>query len=253
MQLANYYYYFKNAISPEDCQKIIDLGLAKIAEEKAAGNSVEAYTFGDNQKSAMPNASPQGELSKQSLRDQGLDPTASYVRDSNIAWLTDQWLYDLFYPLINQANAAAGWNWDIDYSESFQFTVYEPSGFYSWHKDGASDVIGAYKRYIPGITPVPLKEDGRLPTKYVTDNRFVGKVRKISLTCNLNIPGEYDGGNLKFDFGHHTEGEQFHECEEIRPQGSVIVFPSFVDHCVTPITRGTRYSLVLWTLGAPWK
>ena len=52
-----------------------------------------------------------------------------------------------------------------------------------------------------------------------------------------------------FDFGQHTEGEQFYECKEIRPQGSIIIFPSFTYHCVTPITKGTRYSLVLWTLG----
>jgi PKHD-type hydroxylase len=82
---------------------------------------------------------------------------------------------------------------------------------------------------------------------------MVGKVRKISMTCNLNVPGDYDGGNLKFDFGHHTDGSQYHECEEIRPQGSIVVFPSFVDHTVTPITRGTRYSMVLWCLGKPFR
>jgi PKHD-type hydroxylase len=83
---------------------------------------------------------------------------------------------------------------------------------------------------------------------------MIGKVRKISMTVNLNVPGEYEGGNLKFDYGMHTEKDRrFHECEEIRPQGSIIVFPSFLDHCVTPILSGTRYSLVLWSLGAPWK
>jgi PKHD-type hydroxylase len=79
----------------------------------------------------------------------------------------------------------------------------------------------------------------------------VGKIRKISLTINLNTPGEYDGGDLKFDFGEHAD-ERFYTCEEIRPQGSVIVFPSFMPHCVTPVTRGTRYSLVLWCLGRPF-
>ena len=42
-------------------------------------------------------------------------------------------------------------------------------------------------------------------------------------------------------------------CTEIRPQGSVIVFPSFVWHRVTPVTKGTRYSLVLWTCGQPFR
>jgi PKHD-type hydroxylase len=112
--------------------------------------------------------------------------------------------------------------------------------------------MGAFRRYIFGVTPEPLRDDGRLPNKYVTDNKMVGKIRKISMTINLNEPGDYDGGNLKFDFGHHAD-RRFHEVEEIRPQGSIIVFPSFLDHCVTPLTRGTRYSLVLWTVGEPWK
>jgi PKHD-type hydroxylase len=90
--------------------------------------------------------------------------------------------------------------------------------------------------------------------KGYTDNpNMVNKVRKISMTINLNAPGEYDGGNLKFDFGPHASGKRFHECEEIRPQGSIILFPSFVYHQVTPVTRGTRYSLVLWSLGWPFQ
>lgn len=74
------------------------------------------------------------------------------------------------------------------------------------------------------------------------------------MTCNLNKPDDYKGGNLKFDFGPHSENiNRFKECEEIRPQGSIIVFPSFVYHCVTPVTEGERYSLVLWNLGRPFK
>ena len=82
---------------------------------------------------------------------------------------------------------------------------------------------------------------------------MIGKVRKISMTLNLNEPGQYEGGNLLFDFGHHQEGEQYYECKEMRPQGSIIIFPSFLPHCVTPLTKGIRYSLVLWCLGRPFK
>ena len=227
------------------------MGVQKIEAERAKGNIVEAYTFGDEQKGGRgPDAAPQAELTKEQLREIGIKN--SYVRDSEVTWLNDQWLYDLILPYIAQANAAAGWNWQYDYSEHFQFTVYKPDGFYSWHKDGSSDSLGSFKRYIFGVTPEPLREDGKLPHKYVTDNRMVGKIRKISMTINLNCPGDYDGGNLKFDFGHHND-TRFHEVEEIRPQGSIVIFPSFLDHCVTPLTRGTRYSLVLWTLGDPWK
>ena len=43
------------------------------------------------------------------------------------------------------------------------------------------------------------------------------------------------------------------KAKEILPKGSVIVFPSFVWHRVKPITQGTRYSLVVWHLGKPFK
>ena len=106
------------------------------------------------------------------------------------------------------------------------------------------------KRIIPGITE--KNKNGKYPPLYVDSSEYnrIGKVRKLSTTINLNLPGEYEGGNLKFDFGPpHTDGERYHECTEIRPQGSMVVFPSFVHHQVTPVTVGTRYSLVLWSLG----
>ena len=252
MQLTNSYYYFTEAIPPDTCQRIIDLGVEKIEKERSLGTNVEAYTFGNEQKGAKgPDAVSQGELTAQDLIEKGIENT--YIRDSEVTWLTDMWLYELIVPFIDRANTLAGWNWQFDYHESFQFTVYKPGGFYGWHKDGYSDHFGSFKRYIYGVTPEPLKEDGKLPNQYTTDRRMVGKVRKISITINLNAPGDYDGGNLKFDFGQHTTRSRFHEVEEIRPRGSIIVFPSFLDHTVTPITRGTRYSLVLWTLGDPFK
>ena len=41
--------------------------------------------------------------------------------------------------------------------------------------------------------------------------------------------------------------------KELRKKGTVIVFPSFVWHRVKPVLSGTRYSLVCWSLGQPWK
>lgn len=251
MQLKNMYYYFSSAIPPETCSRIIELGNNRIQKLQEEGTSVEAYTFGEMQKGAHPNAAPQGDMTREEIKQKGINDI--YVRDSKATWLNDQWIYDLVWPYVHQANHNAGWNWEFDYAESFQFTIYEPGGFYSWHKDGGSDHPSAWNRYLYGITPEPLKSENRLPNGYTTDNNMVGKVRKISLTINLNAPGEYEGGNLMFDFGPNCEGERYHECKEIRPQGSIIVFPSFLDHCVTPIEKGTRYSLVLWVLGRPFR
>ena len=253
MELRNTYYYFKSALTPEICQKIIATGQAKLEADKAAGFSTAAYTFGETQKGSPGATTPQGDHSRQELKKEGIDTKELYVRDSETAWLDNEWLYETIHPFVHEANKNAGWNWEWDFSETFQFTVYNPSQFYSWHKDGDSDQFGIFRRYIHGITQQPLKPDGKLPGKYTTNNNMVGKVRKISLTVNLNEPGDYDGGNLKFDFGAHVDGNQYHECTEIRPQGSIIVFPGFVNHCVTPVTRGPRYSLVLWSLGKPWK
>jgi len=43
------------------------------------------------------------------------------------------------------------------------------------------------------------------------------------------------------------------ECQEIKPKGSIIVFPSHIYHQVKPVTEGTRYSLVIWCLGKPFR
>ena len=71
------------------------------------------------------------------------------------------------------------------------------------------------------------------------------------MTINLTDASTYDGGDLMFDFGENEGGKV--TASEAREQGSIIVFPSFLHHCVSPVTRGTRYSLVNWTLGRPFK
>ena len=35
-------------------------------------------------------------------------------------------------------------------------------------------------------------------------------------------------------------------------EGSIIVFPSFMEHRVVSVTKGIRYSLVVWYLGPPF-
>jgi len=253
--LKNKYYWFKSIISTDTCQKIIDLGLSKIEDNIKKNISVEATTFGNKHKDKNPNALPLNEKTLQQLKKEGEDNKKFYIRDSQVAWLYDDWLYDLIMPIVRKANLLAGWNFQFFGAENFQFTVYNsPGGFYGWHTDGDMDIHAAYKRFIYGVTDNKyISTDGNLLFPYKQDDFLIGKVRKISLTINLNNPGEYEGGNLMFDFGTHSETEQFIECTEIRPQGSLIAFPSFIPHCVTPVTKGKRYSLVLWVLGDPFK
>lgn len=248
--IKNSYYYFTKALTDEFCDRVISLGTSKIEELKLKGESTEAVTAGDIQKGG----SKAGEISFEDKTVEELKQLTnvenSYIRDSEVSWLNDQWIYDKIIPFVEEANYKAGWKYDIDYFETFQFTKYGLNQFYGWHMDGQTDHYAKYKRFIPGLTPL---ENGKIPNNYTKNSNQVNKIRKISVTINISPPDTYDGGLLKFDFGPHSTGERYHLCEEIKPRGSIIVFPSFMHHQVTPVTRGTRYSLVLWSLGKPFR
>jgi len=293
MQVHNKYFYYQKAIPVETCKKIISLGLSKMVVDEQKGIPKVASTFDNKEKGGESITGEKASekimtagMTREGLRKKGIDDRQAYVRDSEVSWLNDKWLYELFHPYIHQANQRAGWNWEWDFSESFQFTVYhgrkQNGGFYGWHADGQSDWVGAYKsaikiednvwkpakrkqdgtflldglgKPVPDMDAknIPIRRNGFLAPGYSDHIAMWDKVRKISMTVNLTDPKNYAGGNLKFDYGPHNPGKRFYTCKEIRPTGSIIIFPSFLYHCVTPVTRGTRYSLVLWSLGKPWR
>ncbi len=53
------------------------------------------------------------------------------------------------------------------------------------------------------------------------------------------------------ELGRYDYGEQPQRMD--RRRGAFIAFPSFLLHRVTPVTRGTRWSLVAWILGPRWR
>ena len=249
MILKHNYWYFDSAFSPEECERIIETGENRIAEIKNNGGNAQATTFGENYKGAKPNAAPQNDKTLQEVSDKD-----TYVRDSEICWFYDEDMKQKIFNYVQTANKNAGWNFDLEKCEDLQFTKYGLNQFYGWHYDGCSDHWSTYKRYIPGISPT--KKDGSIPHGYVHKGQYdlIGLTRKVSVTINLSKPNDYEGGNLKFDFGDHHKGlKRFYECKEIRPQGSIIVFPSFLFHQVTPVTSGNRYSLVMWCSGKPFR
>ena len=155
----------------------------------------------------------------------------SKKRKSNIVWMNDRWIYREIQPYIRIANANAGWNFEWDWSESCQFTKYKLNQFYDWHCDS---------------WPTPYDKP--------KDPNSHGKIRKLSCTVSLSDETEYEGGDFEFDFRSSEDGSnQPQVCKEIKPKGSVVVFPSFVWHRVKPVTSGTRYSLVMWNLGWPFR
>ena len=261
MILEYSYWWFKSVIPADVCNQIIELGLTKMLEqkEKFGEDSVNASVGGWVQKKPGLEI-PVADNTIESLQQEGRDLSKTYVRDSNVVFLNDSKLYDLLWPFVRGANKQAGWNFDWDYTEDLQFTKYGPGQFYGWHADANAY---PYEEFNSEIHDLQRDEHGNPVTDFLgnvlpADMRYtavkerIGKIRKLSVTVSLNDPSEYDGGNLKFDLGPHRE-DRYHSCEEIRPQGSVIVFPSHIQHQVTPVTRGTRYSLVAWNLGAPFR
>jgi len=156
-------------------------------------------------------------------------------RKSDLVWLNDTWIYKELHPYVHEANARAGWNFEWDKSESCQFTKYKHNQYYDWHCDSWEK-----------------------PYEKNKDDLDNGKIRKLSMTCQLTDGSEYTGGELEFDFRNYDphmrdESQHLRRAKEILPKGSIIVFPSFVWHRVKPVTAGTRYSLVVWHLGKPFR
>jgi PKHD-type hydroxylase len=215
MILNNYYYYFKNALSSKVCDEII----------KHAKNHQEQIALTGNIQKGQRDLK-NNPLSKKE------EKNLKKKRNSNIVWLNDRWIYDHVQPYIHQANREAGWNFDWDWSESCQFTKYGKGQYYGWHQDGWEGVYN---------NPNNLNAHG--------------KIRKLSVTCSLSDPKDYKGGELEFNFNNPEapEKKNIRKCKEILPRGSIVVFPSFVWHRVCPVIKGTRYSLVIWNLGYPYK
>ena len=214
MNLTNYFYYWQSAIPPRICDMIVRYG----KEQKK--NEVTAITGGLGRDRDL-NKAP---LTKDEIKD------LKKKRDSNIVWFNDRWVYREIQPYVHQANKNAGWNFNWDYSESCQFTIYKKGQYYDWHCDSWDK---------------PYAVDG--PSK--------GKIRKLSVTVSLTDPKEYKGGELQFDFRQQDPDKprDIRTCTEILPKGSLVVFPSFVWHRVKPVTKGIRHSLVVWNLGYPFQ
>lgn len=81
------------------------------------------------------------------------------------------------------------------------------------------------------------------PYTYTGDRQSAIKCRKLSGTVQLSDPTEYEGGNLILC----PEGPEPQYANKAK--GGVILFRSHILHEVTPVTKGTRYSLVAWVNG----
>ena len=99
---------------------------------------------------------------------------------------------------------------------NIQFTEYrgDNSGHYDWHADVSWGADAQYDRKLP-------------------------------MSIQLSDPDEYRGGDFELRNSNPPEG--------LRDRGSVIIFPAYLLHRVTPVTAGIRRSLVTWIEGPRWR
>lgn len=149
----------------------------------------------------------------------GIGNTNKDIRDSNISWIHPRdenasWIFKRVADAITELNEST-FKFDLwGFMEALQFTKYEaPGGKYEEHVD----------RFNGGMV-----------------------VRKLSCSILLTDPMEFVGGDLDV----WTSGKPMPMVKE---QGAMLAFPSFVIHAVKPVTQGTRYSLVAWATGKPFR
>ena len=141
------------------------------------------------------------------------------LRITRVAWMErgpeTAWLYARLEEAVLHLNAEF-YKFDLfGLSESFQYTVYDgvEGGHYNWHVD-----LGA-----ENVEP-----------------------RKISLSLQLTDPSRYEGCNLVLEAGDGPYAAE-------KARGTLIAFPSYVLHRVTPIESGVRKSLVIWVSGPEFR
>ena len=152
---------------------------------------------------------------------------AKDIRDTDRQWANKNDLVEcILTRFIMQANQEALWNFDITEPEQVQIGRYRENQFYGLHIDchiKGGDIITTGRE---SAVLVPLLSQ-----------------RKISASLLLNDESEYEGGDLII----------LNETVKQKKQGTIIVFPSFMAHQVTPVTSGVRYSAVCWMGGPKWK
>lgn len=146
------------------------------------------------------------------------------TRTSHVKWVPQEnnwaWLYEKLADYAQQANDHL-WNFNLHtLPEQIQYTEYlgSKNGKYEWHQD-----IG------PGML----------------------SWRKVSITVQLSEPDEYEGGDLQIFQGGEYKDQNFINAP--RKAGCVFIFPSYMLHRVTPVTKGIRKSFVLWSGGGHYK
>lgn len=153
-------------------------------------------------------------LDRETAKTHGDDLDRPELRKNTVAWFNSrdpvsEFIFRRSTDAVLQLNDQF-WKFDLDYIESLQYTCYETLG----------DHYGAHLDF---------------------DDTWTN-YRKLSFSVLLDDPSTFEGGDLEIFVGSEPKALP-------RKRGTLIAFPSFMMHRVTPVTRGQRHSLVGWVCG----
>lgn len=141
------------------------------------------------------------------------------IRKSTISWVPindyTEWIYRKLTDCILEMNQKY-LKYDLDKIERLQFTRYDGNlkGFYKPHLD--------------------------------MNNWNIPPNRKLSFVLQLSDPSDYEGGDLNLHFGPEKTTVK-------KERGLITFFPSSLLHECTEVTGGTRFVIVGWVYGPPFR
>ena len=148
-----------------------------------------------------------------------ISQTENVVRKSKLAYIyrneETQWFFNRLQYLVDGVNSRY-YKFNLSGFDFIQYAEYNESdeGFYDYHMD----------TFMGG------------------NNYHKGNVRKLSVSFLLN--DDYEGGDFMINLNQEKTSKVLDTS-----QNCALVFPSFVLHKVTPVTKGVRKSIVVWVEG----
>jgi PKHD-type hydroxylase len=147
----------------------------------------------------------------------GVGVVNANVRRSQVSWLNNspdtKWVFDKLADVVSKMNAQH-FRFDLTgFGEPLQLTNYNQS---------ENGMYGWHQDYGGGVS------------------------RKLSMAVQLTDPSEYEGGNLQVLTSSQPQNVR-------KQRGLIAIFPSYILHQVTPVTQGSRQSLVAWVSGPAFK
>lgn len=123
---------------------------------------------------------------------------------------TKHWFEDHLKRVAFEGNSVCGWDFHVTDNENIQFAEYGPEQHYNWHVD------------VFPLSGRPID-------------------RKLTAVCLLNDPSEFTGGEFQIRL--------YSEYTAPLVKGSIIAFPSSLEHRVVPVTSGVRKTATVWFNG----